>query len=464
MPLTEQGQFGPTIRASLLQPPDEFHIVDCAILADSENGTGLLSCCDQGPGLIAVVGTLPPGAPQNATAWQNTKVGLFGSSQQGSGVLGMSSSSEGTVGSSDSGMGVVGVSRNNRGVYGLANNGGPVPNTNLIGVEGESLAPWGTGVYGHCDEPDVEHFGPGVRGLSTHGPGVLGESSLDFGVDGESKTRIGVYGQSDGDKVFRKPAPYPSLQTGPAFNYGPAGVSGIATGNGGAGVQGQSVDGPGIYGYSYKDYAGVFAGNVRVSGSLVKAGGGFRIDHPLHPERSYLNHAFVESSEMKNVYDGVAVLDAKGEAVVKLPDWVQALNADFRYQLTAIGAPAPNLHVAQALTRNHFKIGGGKARAKISWQITGVRKDVWANANPVTIEEPKPVRGYLHPNLFGKSAKGIDLLAPSKPTRDTQSARAKVKQELAKELKRPSLPTRSPLATAAKRSGGRKRSARSRTR
>jgi len=371
------------------------------------------------------------------------------------GVAGYSSTGDGTVGSSGTGYGVVGVSRNNRGVYGLANNSAPVPNTNLIGVEGESRAPWGTGVYGHCDWADVEHFGPGVRGLSTHGPGVLGESSLDFGVDGESKTRIGVYGQSDGDKVFPKSVPYPSAQKGPAFDYGPAGVSGIATGNAGVGVQGQSVAGPGIYGYSYKDYAGKFAGKVWVSGALFKAGGGFRIDHPLQPERSYLNHAFVESSEMKNVYDGMAVLDAKGEAVVKLPDWVQGLNADFRYQLTAIGAPAPNLHIAQTLTRNGFKIGGGKARAKISWQITGVRKDVWAKANPVTIEQPKPVRGYLHPNLFGKSAKGLDLLAPSKPTRDTQSARAKVKQELAKELKRPSLPTRSALATAPKR-GGRK--------
>jgi hypothetical protein len=44
---------------------------------------------------------------------------------------------------------------------------------------------------------------------------------------------------------------------------------------------------------------------------------------------------------MKNLYDGVATLDGKGRAVVRLPNWFEALNAEFRYQLTAIGRPAP---------------------------------------------------------------------------------------------------------------------------
>jgi hypothetical protein len=52
---------------------------------------------------------------------------------------------------------------------------------------------------------------------------------------------------------------------------------------------------------------------------------------------------------MKNVYDGVVILDKKGEAEVDLSDWFSALNKDYRYQLTAIGAPGPNLYIAKEI-------------------------------------------------------------------------------------------------------------------
>jgi hypothetical protein len=42
---------------------------------------------------------------------------------------------------------------------------------------------------------------------------------------------------------------------------------------------------------------------------------------------------------MMNIYDGVVALDSKGQASVTLPEYFQALNSDFRYQLTAIAAP-----------------------------------------------------------------------------------------------------------------------------
>jgi len=62
---------------------------------------------------------------------------------------------------------------------------------------------------------------------------------------------------------------------------------------------------------------------------------------------------------MKNVYDGIAILDASGEAVVELPGYFKALNKDFPYQLTAMGAPGPNLYIAEEVHQTHFKIAGG---------------------------------------------------------------------------------------------------------
>ena len=141
-------------------------------------------------------------------------------------------------------------------------------------------------------------------------------------------------------------------------------------------------------------------GNVIVQGNLTKSSGSFRIDHPLDPANRYLYHSFVESPDMKNIYDGVAVLDDQGEAVIELPAWFEALNQEFRYQLTAIGGPGPNLHVSQEIAKGRFKIGGGTRRMKVSWQVTGIRHDAYANAHRIPVEEDKPpaLRGYyLHP-------------------------------------------------------------------
>jgi hypothetical protein len=153
-------------------------------------------------------------------------------------------------------------------------------------------------------------------------------------------------------------------------------------------------------------------GPVSITGPLTKPGGSFKIDHPLDPANKYLSHSFVESPDMKNVYDGVVVLDNKGEAEIELPDWFGALNKDFRYQLTAIGAPAPNLHVAEEISdatatnysrtssnknnSSRFKVAGGISGMKVSWQVTGIRKDPWANAHRIRVEEDKPAkqRGY----------------------------------------------------------------------
>ena len=157
--------------------------------------------------------------------------------------------------------------------------------------------------------------------------------------------------------------------------------------------------------------AGDFRGDVAVAGTITKAGGSFKIDHPIDPSNKYLYHSFVESPDMKNIYDGIAALDAAGEATVELPEWFGALNRDFRYQLTCIGGFAP-VYIAAKISNNRFRIAGGLPGMEVSWQVTGIRQDPWANAHRIPVEEDKSEaeRGYyLHPELFGQSAeKAID--------------------------------------------------------
>ncbi len=150
--------------------------------------------------------------------------------------------------------------------------------------------------------------------------------------------------------------------------------------------------------------AGYFDGDVEVTGNLSKGGGSFKIDHPLEPENKYLYHSFVESPDMMNVYNGNIILDNNGEAIVELPEWFEALNKDFRYQLSCIGGYAP-VYIDEEISNNSFKISGGTPGMKISWQITGIRQDPYANENRIQVEVEKPDKEkghYLHYKAYNQ--------------------------------------------------------------
>ncbi len=150
-----------------------------------------------------------------------------------------------------------------------------------------------------------------------------------------------------------------------------AGVDGIQIQS--AGRDGIRIGGATEYGILAAGATGAafFQGDVTVTGTLSKSGGSFKIDDPLDPANKYLQHSFVESPDMMNVYNGNVTLNASGEAVVELPDYFEALNRDFRYQLTAVGAPGPYLYVAEEIQGNQFRIAGGAPGMKVSWQVTG---------------------------------------------------------------------------------------------
>ena len=89
--------------------------------------------------------------------------------------------------------------------------------------------------------------------------------------------------------------------------------------------------------------------------------------------------------------------------MVELPAWFEALNRDFRYQLTVIGEFAQAI-VASKVAGNRFTIRTDKPSIEVSWQVTGIRQDAWAREHPIVVEEDKPdgERGYyLHPELYG---------------------------------------------------------------
>jgi len=158
-----------------------------------------------------------------------------------------------------------------------------------------------------------------------------------------------------------------------------------------------------VYGTASSGHAGYFNGYLYATSAsaTIKA---FTIDHPLDPANKYLRHSSVESPDMMNVYNGNVVVDASGGAWVELPEWFEALNGDYRYQLTPMGAPGPNLYVAEEISGNRFRIAGGEPGMKVSWMVTGIRHDPAAARYRVRVEEDKPAQErdkYLVPEAYG---------------------------------------------------------------
>lgn len=286
------------------------------------------------------------------------------------------------------GIFVSNTSAGGHGVYSVSDT------TSARAVEGRSAA--GVGVYGSTST--------GYAGLFSGRVGIANASgtALEIIQVAGAGNGINIYTSSLNAGIFAETVNtgFATAIAGRANAATAAGVSGRSTA--GWGVSGVTSSGYGVYAQADSGWAGWFNGWVNVSGGLTKGGGAFKIDHPLDPENKYLYHSFVESPDMKNIYDGVVLLDELGEAWVSMPDWFEALNRDFRYQLTPIGA-SMQLYVAEELSGNSFKIGGGIAGKRVSWQITGIRQDAFANANRIPTEELKPAdeQGlFLHPEAF----------------------------------------------------------------
>lgn len=400
-------------------------------------------------------------------------IGVFGNAEKrGVGVVGTGAT--GVLGQGDAGPGVQASSKQDHGVRGRAEL------HKFAGVRGDN--PMGTGVEGHGlrgvvgngdDAGVVGRHGPppatgwptpagGVEGRSTKGqPGVVGitEGSYAKGVVGKATGGLSIGVEGSGDEIgvsgHGTRGVYGETSTALPFGAGVMGktnVKGAAAVWGSAefsadGVKGHTDSGTGVLGQTTGSFgtgvvgvspntenvgpfgfAARFQGAINVTGSVHKSGGGFRIDHPIEPESKFLDHSFVESDEMKNIYDGVVELDADGNAVVQLPSWFEVLNTDFRYQLTALGAPARDLHVRREVADGRFEIAGGRPGQRISWQVTGRRQDLWARAHPLMPEVNKveiEQGRYRHPELYGlPRERGIEFALYGESIEATEQALA----------------------------------------
>lgn len=253
-----------------------------------------------------------------------------------------------------------------------------------------------TGVYGTGSTNGVTGVTTNVNGNAVYGTGgqygVHGENARTVGTRGDS-AYVGAWGQA------------------PAY-----GVYGLCTATGSA--QGYGVFGQASNAASFALWA---QGNAHLTGTLSKAAGSFKIDHPLDPERTWLSHSFVESPDMMHVYNGNVVLGADGTASVDLPDYFTALNTDFCYQLTTIGAHAP-VYISSKVKDNRFGIAGGTAGLGVSWQLTGIRQDDYAKAHPIVVEPPKSTEDRGTRQFVPAGSKANKMLVG--PARQAQAEKA----------------------------------------
>jgi hypothetical protein len=329
----------------------------------------------------------------SATATTGVHYGVFGTTSSRDGLAGFFRNT-GTPTVPTRGTAVQGLGAGATGTeFPSANFAGGGEFAGPNGVVGYSTFNGGAGVAGFTGtKGDI-----GIYGVSTDVDGYAGFFQ-NFASATDPYKGAGIRALAAGATGSEIPS---SFRRGGGEFIGPNGVIGAPSRSDGYGVL--AIRGPGFYalfarGRSYID------GDLYVAGTLTKAFGTFKIDHPLDPENKYLSHSFVESPDMMNIYNGNVVTDAEGTAVVELPGYFEALNRDPRYQLTVIGSFAA-AQIADEISNNRFVIRTSEPGVKVSWQVTGIRQDAYARQHPIVVEDEKAVadRGrYLYPEAFGK--------------------------------------------------------------
>jgi len=270
---------------------------------------------------------------------------------------------------------------------------GTIADSAIITVTNNDNFAAGFGIRANGGSSPDAFAGSGVQGNGGPSDSSKGGNGLE-GFGGSTKTNIGGIGVRAGGG----PADSGFAGSGVDASGGPGLGAGSLSGDGIVAAPGVTLHG------AASGRAGTFNGDVQINGDLDVSGTkNFKIDHPLDPEKKYLLHAAIESSEVLNIYSGNVTTDGRGEATVTLPNWFEAINRDFRYQLTVIGAFAQAI-VATEISQNTFTVRTSAPNVKVSWQVTGVRSDRVMLTHPFKAEEEKPQfeRGtYVSPGAYG---------------------------------------------------------------
>ena len=241
----------------------------------------------------------------------------------------------------------------------------------------------------------------GIHGSSNDNYGVYGTSNTSFGVFGESGSSPGVRARTYDPSSYALFADYSTSST----NF-----CGLSSGNYAIYANGPShFNGSLTAGFFAIGQSGVYNyvnGSLHVSNDFEASGSkNFRIDHPLDPANKSLTHACIESNERLLMYSGTVITDGNGDATIELPSYFEALNINYRYQLTVVGDEFAQARVSRKINNNQFSIKTDKPNIEICWEVTGDRNDAYSKAHPLVVEEAKKPeeRGkYYQPELFSQ--------------------------------------------------------------
>jgi hypothetical protein len=323
-------------------------------------------------------------------------------------ILGPYSTSAGVHGTSPYFTGVAGTSVNHVGVYGQVEERVPVPYGLHAGVLGTGASQ--PGVIGHSTDYE------GVLGQSYRGNGVRGDSAISPGIIGDSGRDSGVIGAS-GD-------------FGPAVGMGVPTIAGVwGTSDQRPGVSGTSNALWGVYGFSTfnvgvvgetanpQSYAGYFAGNVHITGTVSY---GFKAAVVAFPDGTQRMLHGMESPEPWFEDFGAAKLK-RGRAMVKLDaDFAKVITrGDYHVFLTPRG-DCRGLYV-RSQSGASFEVrelGGGTSSVAFSYRIVAHRKDIKGQKRfpKVDTRLPIPARGRRRPPTLRAFIADVEKRARAKAT------------------------------------------------
>jgi len=417
--VNDEGQTGSiTLRDSSIAPPvtdDKIYAVDGILHYDGQAIAPVVSLTPMvldGLGQIATPLTvqngtgsaiISTGSLDGILSTNNTENGIEAISN---GSDGFRASSNGATGFKASSNGTTGFKAMSNGTDGFEASLNDVDGFRSINNTNNGFTSSSNGNYGFhaLDNTNTGFFSEDNSTTGFQSEGNFGGFNAQFNIGYGFKARQGVINTSGfianlcwagflaSESEFFGVNAYQGLSDGVA-----------AIGNAGDGFRAFQNNQHGILSLENGGDAGYFSGDVTITGDLSKGSGSFKIDHPLDPQNKFLYHSFVESPDMMNIYNGNVVTDGAGNAIVELPHYFEVLNMDFRYQLTVLGEFAQAI-ISEEIHNNQFTIRTDKPNIKVSWQVTGIRQDPYANAHRIQVEVEKPAefKGYyIHPELYG---------------------------------------------------------------